>query len=168
MLRQAAARGHGGLCDGFCGGPCGRAQVYGRLYEEGGARVQSHSWGSPGAAYGVSPPPRTKWTRRVPHPVLIGHAAALSQVSSAAADAFLAERRDAVLVFAAGNAGGGGAGTVGAPANAKNVLAVGATLAGAAAAARVQEQGEALGDAAEVPPPPPLVLSGHAASFTPY
>ena len=22
-----------------------------------------------------SPPPRTKWTRRVPHPVLIGHAA---------------------------------------------------------------------------------------------
>jgi len=31
----------------------------------------------------LSPPPppsRTKWTRRVPHPVLIGHAAALSQV----------------------------------------------------------------------------------------
>ena len=26
------------------------------------------------------PPPRTKWTRRVPHPVLIGHAASLSQV----------------------------------------------------------------------------------------
>ena len=25
-------------------------------------------------------PPRTKWTRRVPHPVLIGHAASLSQV----------------------------------------------------------------------------------------
>ena len=24
-----------------------------------------------------SPPPRTKWTRRVPHPVLIGHAASL-------------------------------------------------------------------------------------------
>jgi hypothetical protein len=23
----------------------------------------------------VAPPPRTKWTRRVPHPVLIGHAA---------------------------------------------------------------------------------------------
>jgi len=23
----------------------------------------------------VPPPPRTKWTRRVPHPVLIGHAA---------------------------------------------------------------------------------------------
>jgi len=27
------------------------------------------------------PPPRTKWTRRVPHPVLIGHAASLSQVA---------------------------------------------------------------------------------------
>ena len=26
------------------------------------------------------PPPRTDWTRRVPHPVLIGHAASLSQV----------------------------------------------------------------------------------------
>ena len=26
------------------------------------------------------PPPRTKWTRRVPHPVLIGHAASLEQV----------------------------------------------------------------------------------------
>ena len=30
----------------------------------------------------ISPPPRTKWTRRVPHPVLIGHAASLSQVIS--------------------------------------------------------------------------------------
>jgi hypothetical protein len=29
-----------------------------------------------------SPPSRTKWTRRVPHPVLIGHAASLSQPSS--------------------------------------------------------------------------------------
>ena len=28
----------------------------------------------------LPPPPRTKWTRRVPHPVLIGHAASLSQV----------------------------------------------------------------------------------------
>ena len=24
------------------------------------------------------PPPRTKWTRRVPHPVLIGHAGSLT------------------------------------------------------------------------------------------
>ena len=31
------------------------------------------------------PPPRTKWTRHVPHPVLIGHAASLSQVAAAAA-----------------------------------------------------------------------------------
>ena len=37
------------------------------------------------------PPPRTKWTRRVPHPVLIGHAASLSQ---AAADARLALRAE--------------------------------------------------------------------------
>ena len=29
-------------------------------------------------AGGVPPPPRTKWTRRVPHPVLIGHAASLT------------------------------------------------------------------------------------------
>ena len=28
------------------------------------------------------PPSRTKWTRRVPHPVLIGHAASLSQVGA--------------------------------------------------------------------------------------
>jgi hypothetical protein len=27
------------------------------------------------ALFDQSPPPRTKWTRRVPHPVLIGHAA---------------------------------------------------------------------------------------------
>ena len=30
-------------------------------------------------------PPRTKWTRRVPHPVLIGHAASLSQAPRARA-----------------------------------------------------------------------------------
>ena len=29
----------------------------------------------PVGAAGEHPPPRTKWTRRVPHPVLIGHAA---------------------------------------------------------------------------------------------
>ena len=29
------------------------------------------------------PSPRTKWTRRVPHPVLIGHAASLTQVREA-------------------------------------------------------------------------------------
>ena len=36
-----------------------------------------------GAGDFSAPPPRTKWTRRVPHPVLIGHAASLSQVTSA-------------------------------------------------------------------------------------
>ena len=36
---------------------------------------------APGKRFEVPPPPsRTKWTRRVPHPVLIGHAASLSQV----------------------------------------------------------------------------------------
>jgi hypothetical protein len=34
------------------------------------------------------PPPRTKWTRRVPHPVLIGHAASLSQVGKEAGSLF--------------------------------------------------------------------------------
>ena len=29
-------------------------------------------------ARGAPAPPRTKWTRRVPHPVLIGHAASLN------------------------------------------------------------------------------------------
>ena len=33
-----------------------------------------------GRVWTAPPPPRTKWTRRVPHPVLIGHAASLSQV----------------------------------------------------------------------------------------
>jgi hypothetical protein len=28
----------------------------------------------------LAPPPRIKWTRRVPHPVIIGHAASLTQV----------------------------------------------------------------------------------------
>jgi len=32
-----------------------------------------------GGAHGPPPPSRTKWTRRVPHPVLIGHAASLSK-----------------------------------------------------------------------------------------
>jgi sugar phosphate isomerase/epimerase len=36
----------------------------------------------------VPPPPRTKWTRRVPHPVLIGHAASLSQVVWSAFDGY--------------------------------------------------------------------------------
>ena len=35
--------------------------------------------GEPAAQHeACPPPPRTKWTRRVPHPVLIGHAASLT------------------------------------------------------------------------------------------
>ena len=39
--------------------------------------------GTPAAALGA-PPPRTNRTRRVPHPVLTGHAASLSQVTKVA------------------------------------------------------------------------------------
>jgi len=39
----------------------------------------------PGLQRHAAPPPRTKWTRRFPHPVLIGHAASLSQVAWALA-----------------------------------------------------------------------------------
>ena len=52
--------------------------------------------GSPSSPPGLSlalrgpdldaPPPRTKWTRRVPHPVLIGHVASLSHLDVAAQD----------------------------------------------------------------------------------
>jgi hypothetical protein len=48
------------------------------------------------AAVSAPPPPRTKWTRRAPHPVLIGHDASLSQVSAAFVDLdreFLARAR---------------------------------------------------------------------------
>jgi len=45
------------------------------------------------AAPNPPPPPGTKWTRRVPHPVLIGHAASLSQaVAAAAASALRPDR----------------------------------------------------------------------------
>ena len=48
-----------------------------------GARViQAHAPPQPPVIMCVPaalpPPPRTKWTRRVPHPVLIGHAASLA------------------------------------------------------------------------------------------
>ena len=38
------------------------------------------------------PPPRTKWTRRVPHPVLIGHAASITPQRSGARSAWAASR----------------------------------------------------------------------------
>ena len=51
--------------------------------EEAGARVRAAELGVRLAGLSESTPPRTKWTRRVPHPVLIGHAASLSQESEA-------------------------------------------------------------------------------------
>ena len=43
------------------------------------SRVRGNAAKGLGTIEMVSPPPpsRTKWTRRVPHPVLIGHAASL-------------------------------------------------------------------------------------------
>ena len=48
---------------------------------EGVLRAVAEWWGLAGARAGCPPPPpppRTKWTRRVPRPVLIGHAASLT------------------------------------------------------------------------------------------
>jgi hypothetical protein len=44
------------------------------------ARGAGERGGAPGYARWLArpPPSRTKWTRRVPHPVLIGHAASLA------------------------------------------------------------------------------------------
>ena len=44
------------------------------ITDSGGFQVFSLAYGS----VPPPPPPRTKWTRRVPHPVLIGHAASLT------------------------------------------------------------------------------------------
>jgi hypothetical protein len=45
---------------------------------EAGARVVARAAQGRASLEKVPPPPRTKWTRRVPHPVLIGHAASLT------------------------------------------------------------------------------------------
>jgi len=64
----------------------GSVRVTGDRDAAEGASPLGGSAGAPAApgALGVDapavlspPPPRTKWTRRVPHPVLIGHAASL-------------------------------------------------------------------------------------------
>ena len=98
-----------------------------------------------GAGRCAPPPPRTKWTRRVPHPVLIGHAASLSQtvVRDAAQRGLRAHdaKRPGLLHTHSRDLGG---------------------LGGVAALAASDQA------AASSPPPPPLVLSGHAASLTPY
>jgi hypothetical protein len=69
---------------GFGGGHTlegGGAQIAGLLSNLAAAHVHFGRNRDALAAYGealainvrLSPPPRTKWTRRVPHPVLIGH-----------------------------------------------------------------------------------------------
>jgi hypothetical protein len=82
--------------------------------------------------------PRTKWTRRVPHPVLIGHAASLSQVTK-------------FLVYNARKRQEGGD-------RAETYFHRTACVAGV----------EDMRFLVPACPPPPLVLSGHAASLTPY
>ena len=54
---------------------CRSARASARSTSSCSRRTRGRSRSSP-------PPSRTKWTRRVPHPVLIGHAASLSQPSS--------------------------------------------------------------------------------------
>jgi DNA replication licensing factor MCM6 len=56
-------------------------EAHKRLVEHYRELRENDCQGAQRAAYRITvPPPRTKWTRRVPHPVLIGHAASLSQV----------------------------------------------------------------------------------------
>jgi hypothetical protein len=47
-------------------------------HHQPGARAGRGSRGATAPRPPPRPPPRTKWTRRVPHPVLIGHAASLN------------------------------------------------------------------------------------------
>ena len=103
------------------------------------------------------PPSRTKWTRRVPHPVLIGHAASLARCNAShdatcqpcapcpIGAARLGCADDAPGACAALPEGLGQ----------RNVLGSAPTAAGAL-------------EVPTAPPPSPLVLSGHAASLTPY
>ena len=78
------------------GGPRGVRLGYprSRNFRRVSGRTSLHSWGAarrparaarrvgardPSRGAPHPPPPRTKWTRRVPHPVLIGHAASLGR-----------------------------------------------------------------------------------------
>jgi hypothetical protein len=79
-----------------------------------------------------APPPRTKWTRRVPHPVLIGHAASLSQVDalrSAIDPAFLDAAPDAAFLDAAPDAAAAAAAAPDAAERAPPAAATGAAQA---------------------------------------
>ena len=92
------------------------------------------------------PPPRTKRTRRVPHPVLIGHAG-MAGPHRAAGLAPRLRRSSTILRSPAATWGRGAAVSVGAKALGPKVAAGGSGCLLAS---------------------PPLVLSGHAASHTPY
>jgi len=63
--------------------PTARRSTAGSAARDGPWRGAGGSSSTSRAAFplGGLAPPRTKWTRRVPHPVLIGHAASLSQGS---------------------------------------------------------------------------------------
>jgi hypothetical protein len=56
----------------------GRRSPAGSSPREGAGRTPRAAAGAGAPLTGRPPPPRTKWTRRVPHPVLIGHAASLT------------------------------------------------------------------------------------------
>jgi len=81
------------------------------------AAVAEALWAPRGARDGARaeafpPPRRTKWTRRVPHPVLIGHAVQVPMVESISTIACgdrhcLAVSRDALAVYAWGAAANG-------------------------------------------------------------
>ena len=118
------------------------------------------------------PPPRTKWTRRVPHPVLIGHAASLDYSSVRAARALSPARESSMAV--AGS-------MLLAPAldsmhQTWTDIGPGPVREGRGqlllASPRARAGGERGGRGGPrnsgTVTPPPLVLSGHAASLTPY
>ena len=123
----------------------------------GGARITLYSREFSGVPRGEAlrgcPPPRTKWTRRVPHPVLIGHAASLSQVGRRCAGRqglCVRGRRVGVGVGrvmhdATGRRGGAG----------RDCLRKGAGR---------RRQGVC----GVLPPPPSPVLIEHVSSLTPY
>jgi hypothetical protein len=75
-LFVAAAYGHGALRVQSC--TANGSEGAGAAGGCGGAGARLALGGERGGGVGCPPPSRTKWTRRVPHPVLIGHAASLT------------------------------------------------------------------------------------------
>ena len=105
------------------------------------------------------PPSGTKWTRRVPHPVLIGHAASLSQVAEATAA--LSARR--MAVFAPRTAQWRKSLVPGGQARELHVAFMSSDLSG-----HIVGRDPALALNSSLGKLNPLVLSGHAASLAPY